>query len=417
MQQYCGHSRRLRAQQPECHSARGSRAAWALLAGFVAFGASACGAPPEVVAEEDVMETAEAVESAMDRKPVAAAALAVGSDVHIWVAVRSTNNRLYRRVLRRSDMTWLTGWDLLDSGTADVPTVHTFGSQEIVIYVRGTDNHLWQLWYPDARDPSNSSAGWGDVTVDDDEATDWPLIGQPTAAGKSDRLAVFSHVRAPGDGSEVGYNLVHEWNHPDAPGRWHTYFFLSSGDGYTNTFSADDDLEVAVQARSKSDHNEPQLITRNFFPSDSGNDYTTKSTPTFRSQPVNGSAAVTASSTGLRVFFRSGLGLKRINYSSDGSTTGWVQNGTCTNVRSSPSLGSEGNMQTPYFACTAPNGSVALCKQPSNNGCTLIGGVTKSAPTVVSNHGGDVVFYKGGNNNVFMYTTAQGHQDLGLALP
>jgi hypothetical protein len=59
-----------------------------------------------------------------------------------------------------------------------------------------------------------------------------------------------------------------------------------------------------------------------------------------------------------------------------------------------------------------------LCKQTNNSGCSqLTGGTLKSAPTVVRSALADVVFYKGGNNHVFMYTSSNGHQDLGLTLP
>ncbi|HEY3497554.1 MAG TPA: hypothetical protein VGK73_22810, partial [Polyangiaceae bacterium] len=132
---------------------------------------------------------------------------------------------------------------------------------------------------------------------------------------------------------------------------------------------------------------------------------------------MQGIPAVIKHGPDIRVFVRSGAQLKKINVSANGSTTGWTQNGTCTNVKSSPSLGSEGGTQTPYFACSAPGGGTSLCKQVSNSGCTLLGGTLKSAPTVVSSIIKDVVFYKGGDGDVWMYTTANGHQDLGLPLP
>jgi hypothetical protein len=211
--------------------------------------------------------------------------------------------------------------------------------------------------------------------------------------------------------------MIFEWNHPDAPGAWMLYYSPPSGTGNSNTFGTDGNaMLAAVHGRTNSTNTLPRLLTRDFFASDDEY-YQQQTNESFSSLPMNGSAAVKASGSEIAVWVRSGGTVKRnkVYPFPEGSSTGWVSSGSCTNATSSPSIGNEGAGSShwyPYFACGS-----ALCRQFDNSGCTTLGGTLRSAPTVVNHNGFDLIFYKGGNNNAFMYTSVSGHQDLGLALP
>lgn len=102
----------------------------------------ACGEPPPSDGESGT-ETAE-LEAAMDRKPVAAAWVPKsGTSGYVWLFVRGTNNRLFRRVLAIDGLLWQTGWDELASDIADIPAARRFSDSPVrmVMYARATDGH------------------------------------------------------------------------------------------------------------------------------------------------------------------------------------------------------------------------------------------------------------------------------------
>jgi hypothetical protein len=385
----------------------------AFLAGLVMMAtAGACGAPAAEFEAEEVEQTTEAAQAAQDLKPIAAAAITIPSihptipaETHIWVFVRGQSNKLYRRVLRRNDLTWLTAWEDMNIQVSETPAVHTYGSQGMVVYFRGMDGRLFELWYSDARNPLNPWTGPFDLFGAFGKQGTNLMFGRPTVAVNGENIMVFVH----GPSGSNQTNIVFEYD-----AGWGMYEVPPSGSGNDNPFAAEDSLVAAVHGYTVTGGIVPRLLTRNFFSGDSDL-YETQPHSTFESISMNGSPAVTSNGTEIRVWVRSGPQLKRITLAASGWGTSWTQNGTCTNVRSAPSLGAE-FAQTPYFAC-GPTGSPGLCKQTNNSGCTALSGGLSSAPTVVPNVARDVVFYKGSNGRAWMYTTVNGHVDLNLTLP
>ena len=364
---------------------------------------------------EPVGQIQQGVESALEKKPVAAIFVpAPNLAGYIWIFARGLNNKLYRRIYSL-DIGWVENWYLLDSGIADIPSVALYGTGPefgLVLYARGTDNHLWELYYPNATDTLGSGS-WFDVSasVQYNGSSFGTIKGAPAVAVNDFELTVFAHRAS----DERAYSI-------DWAGSW-TARIITEGQSPiwwtgVQTFAVDSNSNLFFGRRGRYSHeNEAALFDR-------------WSNGVYSYQPIvgdyahNGTMAIDvlkASTFKILAFGRNGtqsLTMSMENWDTDG----WENYGTCLTA-GSPSIGRQqsSKVRFPYYVGT--NGKLVASKNGSS--CSTYGGSLKSSPTVVpvplaSGAFLDIVFYKGSNNNVWWFWqdgSFQQHSDLGLALP
>jgi len=132
---------------------------WAGIGIVLVLVVAGCSDPSGNASFEDVNSEEQAVETAYDR-PVAAAIVVKGQGTNDgWVFACDSSNRLQRNIRRGT--TW-GGWQVFDSACVSVPSVvkwynSTTNTDGVAVYARYGDNKLWQLWWPDATNHSDTA--------------------------------------------------------------------------------------------------------------------------------------------------------------------------------------------------------------------------------------------------------------------
>jgi hypothetical protein len=346
---------------------------------------------------EPIAEARQEVESSFDKPVAAATSVWKGTGaIEFWVFVRDASNSLMRRRFTTSAS---TAWENLSPGDiADAPALVRWsnaGDDSLAVYVRATDNHLWELWYPSV----SGGAGWANVTASIGFGT---MVGTPIADEPFDttlhELGVL--VRKP---NNQLWSI--DW---DASGWLARSVRTTNNLVVTTTNTVSRDLYLAGRGLGGDDTagwiaSRPNFQNRFVIASSSGS-FAIDGTPTTAEY-------LSGVTTHFRIYARFGSTLKfRDATNASGS---WTT--ACSNVSGSPERGS-GAL---YIRGTSGD----LKEVGLNGGCVSRGGTVKSKPTSASSRASDGswynrVLYKGSNNNLWQYSSATlTHTDLGVALP
>jgi hypothetical protein len=375
-----------------------------------------CSAPVEgnERGESATTRTTEATVLPFDIPPKAAAVevlVPVGefSFHQLWVFACDQNHHLKRRVKFSPVDPW-ADWENLNNGCQDGLTVgdwHRPDVEQVFLYMRGTDNHLWQLWYNLTH--SGTSSGWTNMSS---------ATGIGTISGAPTLLSYFATYETnPTMYINLGvttdlHNLLVLSS--DGYSWWYDHVYRSPGS--SKTVATTNPITSTGQAWGQPPDYAPVFSGRGLWTTDDANSWTATSTS-------DGWAVVDTwtGSTGTSTFIADHASLSRFGTSlqmHEWSGGAWSTLYGC-NVAGAPQVsngrwygfvpGITGDLQF-WYAYQEGNQLEPLC--------TSLGGSMNSAPYQFNYNGSESnALFKGSNGDLWIYLSDGTLQDLAFALP